>query len=737
MSDDNDPTRFRLGIVALVVAGLFSSLFVRLWFLQAIEQGEAVADVTANFRTIRTEGARGRILDRSGRVIVDNRTSIVAGLFKPELDDLSAEDRQEVLRKLAASLASFDVPVKVEELNATYADGATFDQFDVRPIATDISEEAELFLLERAGEFPGLRVERRSVRFYPYGSAAAHLVGYVGEINNEELAERSAGRRPEGPPEGEIVAVAEQPDAFPAKPYRRGSMIGKAGVERAYEYYLRGVPGERVVQADANGRYVRLVRDRPAQPGLDVWLSIDLDVQLLAERELTAQLERLRGGTTKDGKRRKGEQGSVVLVNPADGTLTAMASAPTYDPTDFVNGLTREQLAELTDDDAGRPFNNWAIQGAYAPGSTFKPVTALAGYRSGFISPGNDTYVDTGTYQVRGCADGGKGCNPRNAGEDAHGLVDVERSLTVSSDTYYYRIGDNLWADRDRYGETVIQDVAGELGLGAGTGIVLPGEVAGRIPTPAARRAAYEANPDAFLTSKWSSGDNVNIAVGQGDVLVTPLQLANLYATFANGGTRWTPQVAVFVTKPKLLSSAPNTPDNFTVMLQLRAKKAGTFAFDGVQYQEIYRGLLGVTEAGAEGTASAAFTAVPPDWPVAGKTGTAQVQGRNRQFKADTALFAGFGPAAFGTPASTVAFSAILPEAGFGGEAAAPLIAAIVGPIAAGSVPKAVPVRGFAPSELRRQRQQATEGAKTSATDSGGETPTDGSTPSTAGESEG
>lgn len=697
-----DRLRFRLGLVGIVVLALFASLFTRLWYLQMIQRSDSVAAETATYRTLRTEGPRGRILDRTGRVIVDNRTSIVVGIYQPDLARLSADERSSVFSDLANTLATFGISVKVQTIAEAY-DDPTYTVYDLRPVASDVDESVELYLSERAARFPGVLVERRSVRFYPYGSAAAHLVGYVGAINEDELAEYGDGRPPDDPPEGEVVEKALESDAFPGKPYQRGSMIGKAGVERAYEYYLRGVPGERVIQVDAAGRYLRAVEDNPAKPGFDVWLNVDLDVQMLAERELAATLESTRGKVTSDGKRAKGEQGSVVLVDPSTGDLVAMASSPTYDPSDFVNGFTAEQFAALTDEDSGRPFNNWAIQGTYAPGSTFKLVTALAGYRSGFLRPGNNSYNDGGVYHVRGCNSSSRGCNPTNANRQPYGWVDVQKAITVSSDVFFYWIGDNLWADRDRYGETAIQDVAVDLGLGSRTGIVLPSESAGRIPTPAWRREVHDANPVAFPDGTWTSGANVNTAVGQGDVLVTPLQLANTYGTFANGGTRWTPQVALRITRPSNLADPPNLEGNYETVVELAAAKAGQYTFDGAQYQTIYRGLVGVTEEPG-GTAHSVFASASVAFPVAAKTGTAQVQSGGGGFKADTSVFAGFAPADYGANPARYAFAAILPESGFGGEVAAPLIARILEPISTGGVPAAVPVRGLPPSELRRNQ---------------------------------
>jgi len=388
-----------------------------------------------------------------------------------------------------------------------------------------------------------------------------------------------------------------------------------------------------------------------------------------------------------------------VIEDPTNGQILAMASYPDYDPNLTVNGISQDVWDVLNDPNSGQPLVNWAMQGTYAPGSTFKLFSAYAGLRTGFLSPGNGVITDPGSYRVDNCTGGS--CVFTNAGTQPHGTVDVVKSLRVSSDVYYYRMADKLWQRRGEFGKTPIQDAAGEFGLGARTGIELAGENAGRLPTPESRREAYEARPDLFMTGDWFAGDNINTVIGQGDVLATPLQLANAYATFANGGTRYEPRVAIRVTRPKDPTVPPSLEGDHEVIREIEPKVAGKVELAPDHYDKIFRGLVGVTQEPG-GTAYESWHATPTAWPMAGKTGTAEVDN-----KADTALFVGWGPAVAGFPPQ-YAISVVIPEAGFGGVVAAPLAIRILEPVSYGTLPAACTVDDLARCEqIRAQAEQA------------------------------
>lgn len=691
---DTESNQVRLSALGIVALSLFLALFVRLWFLQGIDRQKfEVASASSRLRVISEEGPRGRILDRNGKVLVDNRTSILVSLDREPLRDLTEEQRDRSFQHLADTLTQQGVPTKVADVQKRYADQRYAPQEYV-PIAEDVPEELEVYLSERATEFPGVVVERRAVREYPYGTLAAQVLGYVGEINETELAARG-GKLPAGATTSTSVStVPSRPD----KPYQLGDSIGKGGVERAYEDDLRATPGRRTIEVNAKGEMIDVVQRTRPKAGDDVWLTIDADLQAHAERLLEAKIRSLRGGTDKEGRRLGAPQGSVVIVDPTNGQVLAMASYPTYDPSITVNGISSELWAQLNDPANGRPLYNWALQGTYAPGSTFKLFSAYAGLRSGYLAGGNEWYGDAGVYRVPGC--NGSKCEFQNAGRAAHGRVDVARSLTVSSDTYYYRMGNDFWRAREQFGETPIQDAARDFGLGQRTGIPLPGEGVGRLPTPESRRAAYESNPEAFLTGDWYAGDNIITAIGQGDVLVTPLQLVDGYATFANGGTRYRPQVVLKVTRALDPTLPPGQEGNYQVVRTVEPEAVGRVEMQPDWYQKIFTGLVGVTQKG-EGTAAASWRASPTAWPMGGKTGTAQV---NR--KADTALFAGWGPAEPGVPPS-YAIAVVIPESGFGGDVAAPLAFRILAPASRGELPPACPTADRAACEAAAAEAEA------------------------------
>lgn len=655
------------------MVSLFASLFARLWYLQVIDRNEYQTSASAiHLRPIHEQGTRGRILDRNGKVLVDNRASLVVYLDHLALKNASDVTLQKVFGRLAATLTSFGQRVKAPEIERLFNDKRYGPQ-DLVPVVSDVSQDVELYLAEHHDDFPGVVVKRRSVRTYPYGKLAAHIIGYVGQINAEELAARQAA---EGTP-GKAKSTA----GSVAKPYQAGDQIGKGGVEATFEKDLRGVPAERIIQVDARGDYVTTTKEAASRPGEDVWLSIDIDVQAYAEQLLAQTLGGIRGTTDKDGKVRNAPQGSVVVTDPATGQVIAMASFPSYDPSELVNGISTDLWDRLNDSKSGRPLFNWALQGTYAPGSTFKLFTAVGGVNSGFLRPGNDTYVDRGTYKVSNCK--GSKCEFSNSGKSRYGTVNLTRALTVSSDVYFYWVGDQLWQQQGNFGATAIQDAAARFGLGEPTGVSLPGEAKGRIPTPDWLAGVHQSNPKAFPRGTWRAGDNLNTAIGQGDVLVTPLQLVNGYATFANGGTHYVPQIALKVTRPKDVGLPVNKTGNAVTVRDIAPIATGSVEIPPASRAEIYSGLQGAVMSG-EGTANPAYRAFPTAWPAAGKTGTAQVNG-----KADTSVFVGWGPA---DPATvpTTAISVIIPESGFGGDVAAPLAMQILQAISNRTVPQVI-----------------------------------------------
>jgi penicillin-binding protein 2 len=604
-------SRLRLAVLGVVIVSLFAALFTRLWYLQVMDSDEFQVQAEQNqLRLVYEEAPRGRILDRQGRVLVDNRVSEAITVNRVEMK----EHREEVVPRLAALLG-----ISADELEKRI-DDPRYSPYKPVPVAEDVPEEKIVYLKEHAADFPGVDEAKLARRSYPNGNLGAHVLGYVGEINDAELE----GRR--------------------AKGYKLGDSIGKAGVEQAYEEDLRGEPGITKLEVDSRGRVLRTLASVPPEQGNDLQLSIDLDVQRLTEESLAKGLDAAR--RTFDRNEKKffvAPAGSVAVLDPRDGSVLAMASNPTYEPGSFVNGIRPEVFAALNDPAAHHPLNNRVVQGEYAPGSTFKLPSAIAAMRRGLINE-RTSYDDKGELRV-----GNR--TFRNAGRKAWGRVNVTRGLAVSSDVFFYTVAAAFWNQRGQHGETPIQDTAREMGMGEKTGIELPFERRGRLSDPAVRKRLHEDKPKAFPESRWFAGDNVNMAIGQGETVVTPLQLAVSYATFANGGTVWEPRLGARVLE-----------QDGTVVRDIPAVSRRKVDLPPHIRNPIMAGLRGaITD--PNGTAHGAFFGFGA-FPVAGKTGTAQVFG-----KQDTAIFAGFAPA--NDPQYTIAV--VMEESGFGGSVAAPV----------------------------------------------------------------
>ncbi|MEA2703530.1 MAG: penicillin-binding protein 2 [Actinomycetota bacterium] len=634
-----DNPRLRLAVVAMVAVSLFAALFARLYYLQVLSAPDFRLQAQANSIRIVPEAApRGRILDRHGRVLVDNRSSNVVAIDRAKL---GAADRKALLARLATLL---EVPADVL---GRRLDDQRVSPYTPVPIAEDVPEEKMTRLLERADDFPAVVAKRVAVRSYPMGNLGAHVVGYVGEITQEEL-DASAGA------------------------YVLGDQIGKAGVERIYEKELRGRDGELKIEVDAKGKPIRVVSRRPPAQGYDVVLSLDADLQRTTEEALAQGLNVARGKLFQDNKKALIADAGAAVVLDTKGGVEAMASYPTFDLPGLADGISSEEAKVLFGQGSGAPFTNRAIQGQYAPGSTWKLVTADAALRTGLVN-GNFSLVDNGTYTIPGdCT--GRGCLRHNSGTRAYGRVGVSRALTVSSDVFFYTLGANFWIQRQKYGETPIQDAADRFGFGADTGVPLPFESKGRVLTPASKQALHDKNPR-LAAAGWYTGNNVNLAIGQEAMLVTPIQIANAYATFANGGSRYQPNIALRIQR-----------QDKSLVREITPRLAAHVDLPPSVRNPIMSGLQGVVS-DPKGTAYAAFAGFPlGQWGVAGKTGTAQATP-----KQDTALFSAFGPTADPQHVVTV----VMEQSGFGASSAAPVARRIFEQLA--GIGAAAPVQ-FIPS---------------------------------------
>jgi len=662
----DDLTRYRMRVIAVVAISLFAALVARLWYLQVIttEQAVAVAEQSVT-RQIRVPAPRGRILDAQGRVLVGNRITTMVTINERELEqaDFDDDQRLQMLTRIAIEVnRSGTELLKTTDIESALNDPA-YGLYDDVPVAVDVGEDLLIFFGERAEQYPGVRVVDSTVRSYLYGNLASHLLGWVGPLNDTEYRTRR-------PSEGKEYALRDE--------------IGKAGIELLFEDDLRGVAGGRVVEVDRLGRIVRERDDLFVAPvsGDDVVLTVDIDLQYLVETELERAVFAARSReperdpeADEDPPDYDAPGGAVVVLAPDSGDVLAMASYPTYDPNESIGGFRVDRWNELNDPANDLPMFNRAIQGEYAPGSTFKLFTAHAAWHEGVfgtgrVKPADEAWDDPGYYLLQSCtgtdveeAEAG-GCVFRNAKSAPNPQVDLERSLTVSSDVYYYTIGESIYIN-PIHNETGIQDAAEDYGMGFRSGITLPFEQDGFLPTPANRQQRHLDNPTAFPNGVWYPGDNVNVAIGQGDVLVTPVQLANAFSTFANGGTLRAPNVVSSVRTrtgdevrdfgPRQVSVVEIDPEFLGIAL------AGLSGVTGDEHGTAYWAF------NSEATGGAYFPL--EEVPIAGKTGTAEVRG-----KADTSLFAAFGP----TDQPTHAIVAVVEEAGFGSQVAAPLVARLL-----------------------------------------------------------
>ena len=586
--------RRRMAVAGMLTVCCFVTLLTRLVHLQVAERPAYAARAEANrLRVVPVEAPRGRILDRAGRVLVGSGAA-----WRIRLDRrVPAARRAQLLERLAPVLGASAAGLRAR------VDDPAADRVLPATLLDDAPPEVVVALRERAAEFDGVEIDSHPIRRYPHHGLAAHVLGTLGA------------------------------DPGPGRSGRRGA----SGVEAAYDEVLAGQAGEERTEVDSAGRPAGHAGGRAPVPGRDLRLTLDLDVQMAAEQALAEGMVRARsGGPGSAGAPAPG--GAVVALDVRDGSVLALASAPAFDPAALAGRIEGATWAALHAPAAHAPLTNRALQGLYAPGSTFKPVTALAALGAGIITPAT-VVDDRGTYLL-----GNR--RLQNAQGRAYGPVNLARALAVSSDVYFYGLGDRLARiPQGTTAEGPIQDVAGRLGFGRPTGIDLGPEAAGRVPGPASRRQAHERRPDAVPDGRWYPGDNVNLAIGQGDLLVTPLQLAVAYATLATGLVPPAPRVA---------ADRPSPPGV--------RPEAG---LDPGARLAVLTGLLRAVGS-REGTAAAAFAGFPLDRvPVEGKTGTAQVNG-----KADTSLFAAVAPAQ--DPRFVVV--AVVEESGFGSVVAAPIV---------------------------------------------------------------
>jgi penicillin-binding protein 2 len=626
-----DRMKLRLAVLGVLVIAAFVALFSRLWFLQVLASEEYEKFAEENrVRFVYSEPSRGRILDRNGKVLVRNRFSLSATIDKQVVDE--PRERRIVLRRLSEVL---DIPV--EDLRRRLND-VTVSPYKPVAVANDISEKDDIYISVHEDRFPGVDTEILPVRTYPHEALASHVLGYVGEISPDEL---------------------KDPHFKNVKPaYGPGDLIGKEGVEYAYDKYLRGKPRIQRVIVNSASDVVTTELQQEEDPGQDLVLSLDLGIQRVTENALAAGLQAARVSYAAPA-------GAVVVMDPQTGGVLAMASQPEYDPTILADGLTTKEYASLgqatpdnPDDDA---FLNRPTQVLRNPGSTFKVVTAGAAMATGVADPfaqlecaGSEVYPP----------EGGPGSISYSNWTSAHnGFIGFPESLEISCNTFYYELGwrlEEAFGASNGDGSEKYQKYARQAGVGHETGIDLRYEADGLVPDKEWLDDYCEDIESVGCDLGWVPGLTVNMSIGQGDVIVSPLQMAVTYAAIANGGEVVRPRLGWELTTPMGDGLAPEV--NKTYKPQVVTK----LPLDTTELGVIQDGLQAVVS-GDAGTAVSAFAGFPLDrFPLAGKTGTAQIDDENER---NDAWFVSYGPV--DSPQYVIAV--LVQDAGHGGESAAPI----------------------------------------------------------------
>lgn len=615
--DQGPPTAryaLRTRAAGMVVVGLFSLLAVRLWSIQVIHRRRyASAAVALSQRVISESAPRGTIEARGGAPLATD-----VAVEEVAMSRQSALAHRGALGRLSALLG-----VRASSLRTELASNQYY-AYQAVPLATNPPPAALVEIGEHPRSFAGVKVKTTYERRYPAGNVAAQVIGYVGPINASELkADRRFG-------------------------YGTDTLVGQSGLEQSYDRQLQGHLGQKTEEVTPAGVAVRTVSVQPPRPGdtLVTHLSARLETQL--QSDLANELTALRAGTTSSGAVPAPWAAGVVL-NPQDGAVLAMASSPTYNNNDWVPAISQAAYAHLVGE-LGSPLNNYAVVGAEEPGSTFKLATATAALDDGLISPGF-TYHDPGYFTLP------TGQVLTDAPGDSGGNFNISSALSYSSDVFFYNLGELFYDQQSRYGPTPIQNTAHAYGLGVPSGIDLPNVDNGQVDSLALRRALHAEAPSVFPPASWYVGDNVELAFGQGETLVTPLEMANAYATFANGGTRYAPEIG----------AALETPSG-KVIRRIAPKVMGHVALPPAVDQALLAGFQGALTSPI-GTAYSDFLGFDfAKWNLAGKTGTATITHAGQP----VSWFVAFGGPK-GQPAR-YAFCVEIDQAGYGADAAAPVV---------------------------------------------------------------
>ncbi len=587
--------QIRIAVAVLFVLVLFGLLLTRFIWLQVVKHDEYMTLAEQNrISLVPIQPSRGVIKDRNGVVLANNFSA-----YTLEITPSKAGDVEETINQLTSIV---DIqPRDRRRFKKLLEETKVFESL---PIRTRLSEEEVARFAANSYKFPGVEVKARLFRQYPQGEVASHLIGYIGRINATDLTDlEDQGSTPN---------------------YRGTDHIGKVGLEQHYERVLHGTTGFEEVEIDSGGRAIRTLKRTQPVPGANLILSVDIELQKVAEAAFGTNM------------------GALVAIDPTTGGVLAFVSKPGFDPNLFVDGIDPQSWNELNTS-PDKPLNNRALRGEYPPGSTFKPFMALAAQEGGFRSA-NAAFADPGFFNFGGHTF-------RDDKPGGHGLVDMYKSIVVSCDTYYYTLANMMGIDN-------IAKFMATLGFGSKTGIDVDGERPGILPSQEWKKARFK-KPE---QQKWYAGETISIGIGQGYNAYTPLQLAHATATLANRGVVFKPHLVQFVEdgrnggktpiEPKPVKTLPWKPEHVDVVLRAMAgvnkEGTGARAFAGAGY----------TSAGKTGTA-----------PVFSLKGSKYVEGAVKKHLRDHAWFTAFAPVE--TP--RIALAVLVENGGFGAQAAAPI----------------------------------------------------------------
>ncbi len=649
----SERSRLRLVVLQVLILSLLGTLLGRLWYLQVVASENYRSAAAENgTRAIVTPAARGMILDSRGRPLARNRTALVVSISRTAM--LRQRDGgRELVGKVAAVIGEpFDQVW--ERTRLCGSEGAppaprcfNGSPYQPIPVTDEASTAMALQIMERREDFPGVSAELTSVREYPQplGANAAHELGYLGPVTDEELAARAEQQA--------------RPGSRTATVLQRTDLIGRAGLEREYDDDLRGRPGVKTLTVDHRGGVSGVLSETLPAAGNHLVTTIDAEVQAEAEKQLKAAILRARNtGDINKGyaTKLKADSGAVVVMDVRTGGIVAMASWPTYDPNIWVGGISGKDYKSITSRKRNYPNQSRAFQGEFAPASTFKAVTLPAAVAAGY--PVSGSYDCPSSYSIGGAP-------KRNYESQGYGTISMLRAIQVSCDTVFYKFAYETWLKMGgltprKKAKDPFTEMAKAFGLGRTTGLDLPSEADGRIADRAWKQAYWKATKDFYCAKAKSGypevaksdprraayllqlskencadgwayrgGDAANFAIGQGDTTTTPLQMARVYAAVANGGTLVTPHVG----------SAIMTPEGDLVR-RIAPEPAGRVPVSRATLTWLRNALRTVTESGT-GYGPFFRAGFPLDkLPVATKTGTGEVYG-----KQTTSWFASFAPA--------------------------------------------------------------------------------------------